>query len=119
MKTRTWIILLSLMLLGCVLLSVFFLRPGESARFAEVLSDGRVVKTLDLNIDQSLVVTAPNGGSNTITVKNGKIAVTEATCPDHYCMARGYCSSGAQIVCLPNRLVIRFLGEQEVDISLG
>lgn len=119
MKTKTWMILLSLLLLGCILLSGFLLRPRESAQFAEVLSNGRTVKTVDLSIDQSFTVTAANGGSNTITVKGGQIAVTEATCPDHYCMERGYCSNGAQIVCLPNRLVIRFLGQQDVDISLG
>lgn len=119
MKTKTWIILLFLLLLLSILLSIFLLRPGESARFAEVLSGGRVVKTINLAIDQTFTVTAPNGGSNTITVRDGKIAVTEATCPDHYCMDRGYCSSGAQIVCLPNRLVIRFTGKQDVDISLG
>ncbi len=119
MKTKTWIILLFLLLLLSILLSIFLLRPGESARFAEVLSGGRVVKTVNLAIDQTFTVTAPNGGSNTITVRDGKIAVTEATCPDHYCMDRGYCSSGAQIVCLPNRLVIRFTGKQDVDISLG
>lgn len=119
MKTKTWIILLFLLLLLSILLSIFLLRPGESARFAEVLSGGRVVKTVNLAIDQAFTVTAPNGGSNTITVRDGKIAVTEATCPDHYCMDRGYCSSGAQIVCLPNRLVIRFTGKQDVDISLG
>lgn len=119
MKTKTWIILLFLLLLLSILLSIFLLRPGESARFAEVLSGGRVVKTVNLAIDQTFTVTAPNGGSNTITVRDGKIAVTEATCPDHYCMDRGYCSSGAQVVCLPNRLVIRFTGKQDVDISLG
>ncbi|MBQ5653356.1 MAG: hypothetical protein IIV28_00995, partial [Alistipes sp.] len=29
-----------------------------------------------------------------ITVQDGKIGVSEATCPDHYCMKRGYCNSG-------------------------
>lgn len=119
MKTKTWILLLSLLLAVCIFLSLFLFRPREDAHFAQILSGGTVVKTVDLGIDQSFSVAAPNGGSNTITVRDGKIAVTEATCPDHYCMERGYQSSGAQIVCLPNRLVIRFLGRQEVDISLG
>lgn len=119
MKTRTWILLISLLLILCAALSVFLLRPGESAQFAEILSDGNVVKTVDLHIDQSFTVDAPNGGSNTVTIREGKIAVTEASCPDHYCMARGYCDGGAQIVCLPNRLVIRFLGDQEIDLDLG
>lgn len=119
MKTKTWILLLLSLLILCAALSVFLLRPGESAHFAEVLSGGNVVKTVDLRIDQSFTVDAPNGGSNTVTVREGKIAVTEASCPDHYCMERGYCNSGTQIVCLPNRLVIRFLGEPEIDISVG
>ena len=54
------------------------------------------------------------GKISDIAVKDGKIAVTEASCPDHYCMQRGYCHSGAQIVCLPNRLVISFLGAKLV-----
>lgn len=119
MKTKTWILLLCLLLIACAFLSLFLLRPGESANFAEVVSDGNVVKTVDLRMDQSFTVDAPNGGSNTVTVREGKIAVTEASCPDHYCMARGYCDGGAQIVCLPNRLVIRFLGDQQVDLDLG
>lgn len=119
MKTKTWILLLSTLLFICLLLSFFLLRPTSSAQFAEILSDGRIIKTVDLRIDQVFTVFAANGGHNTVTVKGGKIAVTEATCPDHYCMERGYQSGGAQIVCLPNRMVIRFLGEQEIDISLG
>jgi hypothetical protein len=58
-------------------------------------------------------------GHNVVTVKGGKVAVTEATCPDHYCMKRGYCDGGADIVCLPNRLVLKFIGEQEVDFVVG
>ncbi len=119
MKTKTWILLLLSLLIVCAAMSFFLFRPRESACFAEVLSGGNVVKTVDLRIDQSFTIDAPNGGSNTVTVREGKIAVTAASCPDHYCMAHGYCNSGAQIVCLPNRLVIRFLGQQEIDISVG
>ena len=54
-----------------------------------------------------------------LAVKDGKIAVTQATCPDHYCMKRGFCHSGADIVCLPNRLVIHFTAAQEIDAVIG
>ena len=49
----------------------------------------------------------------------GAIYATEATCPDHCCMKRGFCASGTDIVCLPNRLVIHFLGAQTVDAAVG
>lgn len=118
MKTRTWIILLAAVLILCGGLSIWLLVPGENAVQAEVWLDGELYKTVDLSENQEFEVHS-NRGTNTVTVKDGKIAVTAADCPDHYCMDRGYCAGGAQIVCLPNRLVIKFLGEQAVDGAVG
>ena len=118
MKTRTWVIILALLLVGSLSASFLLLQPGQAAAYAEITSEGRLLRTVDLRIDQEFSVDT-NSGHNTITVRDGKIAVTEANCPDHYCVQRGFCDTGAAIVCLPNRLVISFLGEQEIDISLG
>ena len=115
MKTKYWILLLAGLLLVCLGLSLPLLLPGEGSPFAEIHSDGQLVKTVDLRLDQQFTVITPSGGINVITVRDGKIAVTEASCPDHYCMQRGYCSGGAQIVCLPNRLIIRFGENREID----
>ena len=119
MKTKTWIILFAILLLVFGGLSIPLLLPGEAATHAEIVSDGQLMHTVDLRIDREITISAYNGGRNTITIKDGKIAVTNATCPDHYCMQRGYCNSGTQIVCLPNRLVIRFVGEQPIDAVVG
>ena len=119
MKTKTWCMALGGALLVCLGLSIALLRPGTAARRAEIRSGGNLVKTVDLRVGQTFTVTAEGGGENVISVRDGKIAVTQASCPDHYCMARGYCNSGAQIVCLPNRLTITFLGEGEVDAAVG
>ncbi|MBQ8237125.1 MAG: NusG domain II-containing protein [Oscillospiraceae bacterium] len=114
MKTTYWIILLAVLLIGSALACIPLL-TAETAVRAEITSHGRVIKTVDLLTDQEFTVEAPDGGSNTITVRDGAIAVTAADCPDHYCMDRGFCTGGSQIVCLPNRLVITFLGAQEID----
>ena len=119
MKTKTWIVLLVLLLAACTGLSIPLLLPGESAVSARIMSQNELVKTVDLRIDQEFTVETPGGGRNTVTVRDGKIAVTEANCPDHYCMARGYCNGGSPIVCLPNRLVIDFEGPQDVDFAVG
>ena len=119
MKTRYWIALLAAIALICAGISIPLLIPGEDAVYAQIISDGQVMQVVDLNTDREIRITTNRGGSNTVTVRDGKIGVTEATCPDHYCMDRGMCSSGAQIVCLPNRLTIRFLGDQEVDSIAG
>ena len=114
MKTKTWIILFAVIAAACIALSLPLLRQ-EEARFARITSRGELIKTVDLHIDQEFTV----DGHNTVTVRDGKIAVTWADCPDHYCMKRGFCSGGTDIVCLPNRLVISFVGEQDVDAAIG
>ena len=117
MKTKYWIALLAGILLICICIS-FATMGGEAASRAQIVSNGQVLRTVELAIDQEFTVETEDG-YNIVTVRDGKIAVTEASCPDHYCMARGFCNSGAQIVCLPNRLVIEFLGEAEIDMVVG
>ena len=117
MKTKSWAILLSVLLAVSLGLSLWLLRPQQAA-YAQVWSDGKLIHTLDLNVDR-VVEVKTDSGSNRIEIRDGQIAVTDADCPDHYCMDRGFCSGGVQIVCLPNKLVIRFVGAQEVDMVVG
>ena len=118
MKSKYWILLFAALIIACGALSLWLLTPGEAAQFAEVWSDGALVKRVSLQVDQTFTVEGEHG-TNVITVFGGKIGVTEADCPDHYCMHRGMCDSGAQIVCLPNRLVIKFVGGDAVDGVVG
>ncbi len=118
MKNRTWMILIGAVLLLSVGLSVLVFLPGKEATQAEIRLDGKVYKTLDLRVDQQVRVETEDG-YNIVTVENGKIAVTDASCPDHHCMNRGFCSGGTPIVCLPNRLVISFLDGEEIDGAVG
>ena len=112
MKTKFWLIGFGLLAAVCVALSLPLL-GGEDASFAEIYADGKLVKTVSLAVDQEFTV----DGRNTVTVRDGKIAVTWAECPDQYCVKRGFRSSGGDIVCLPNRLVITFVGEQDIDAA--
>ena len=114
MKTKYWLMIFGAVAAVCIALSLPLLRQDQ-ARFARITSKGAEVKTVDLMIDQEFTV----DGRNTVTVEGGKIAVTWANCPDHYCMKRGFCAGGTDIVCLPNRLVIEFLAEQEIDGIIG
>lgn len=112
MKTKYWILLfaaLAVLLTGVSLLLI----PKEQAAFLEVWSEGKLLYTLPLHVDTRLEITTDRG-SNIITVENGKASVSYADCPDKTCMAQGERSNG-QIVCLPNRLVLKFTGKQTVD----
>lgn len=118
MKTKTWVLLLAALLLVCGVLSVFVMLPKEAADSVQVWSDGKLLHTLPLGKDAEVTVESAFG-TNVVTVKDGKAGVTHADCPDGYCMARGMISGGTQIVCLPNRLVLKFTAEQTVDGVAG
>lgn len=112
MKTKYLILITALLLALCIGLSAFLLWPREPGKQAEIISGNQRIRTVDLSKSTTFTVEAASGGSNTIEVKDGKIAVISATCPDHICMEFGWCDSGMPIVCLPNGLIINFPSEQ-------
>ena len=118
MKTKHWIALILIILV--LSLGACFLIFGDNAgsQSVQVISDGVVLYTLPLSRARVITVESPYG-TNTVTVKDGKAAVTDASCPDHYCMKRGFCNQGPDIICLPNRLVLHFTGAGETDTVIG
>ena len=117
MKTKYWIALLVLVLAICVGLSIALFLPGKQVSQVQVYSEGKLMHTLSLDRDTQITVQT-RLGANVITVRDGKVAVTEADCPDHHCMHRGWCDGGAPIVCLPNRLELRFTDSGGIDAAL-
>ena len=117
MKSKYWAILLAGILVLC-LIPVLLPFSHEPVEMAQIKS-GDMIIPVNLHENQSFTLESENGGYNTVTVKDGKIAVTDADCPDHYCMERGFCNSGTPIVCLPHKLVIEFVEEQEIDGLIG
>ena len=115
MKTRTWILLIALLLVLSIAaaLLLHYYNNAEAAA-VQVWSRGELLYTLPLSVDTTVTVQT-DGGTNTVTVKDGRVAVTEADCPDGYCVKRGFCGGGAQIVCLPNRLVLKFTKDAPLD----
>lgn len=116
MKSRTWIVIFAVVVLACAGALVWMqgLEPGETA---EIYSQGELYGTIDLSRDTSFVITV-DGGENTVTVRDGQIYVTAASCPDQVCVAHGAAAAGSPVVCLPNELVISVSGDG-VDASTG
>lgn len=83
----------------------------------EVVRDGEVLYSFDLRTaeDQSIRIEYKDS-YNIIEIFEGKIRVSEAGCPDKTCINMGWLKNGAPVVCLPNRLEIRFAKDSgEVD----
>lgn len=69
-----------------------------------VTLNGNKVGEYDLSVDGEYVI---NGGTNILTVKDGKAFMKHADCPDKLCVNQGKISlSGERIVCLPNKVMI-------------
>lgn len=92
-------------------LAVFLLfLPQEDAAFAAVYLDGKPVDTLPL--DKNTQVTYTGDYHSTVTVRDGKVAVTASDCPGEDCVHSGWIDTPARsIVCLPGRLEIRIVAD--------
>ena len=104
-NTYLFVILLIVVICAGFFIQKFFF--GKAGATAIIEQDGETISELDLSKDTELVLDDGNGGSNTITVKDGKIAVTEANCLDLVCVHTGAISqTGEVIACLPHKLII-------------
>ncbi len=114
MKTKSWILLFGavfLILAGIVAWQYLGAKPAGSAR---IYADGRLVRTVDLSKDGAYRIESAEGW-NELTVRDGRLAVTAASCPDGDCVRCGWRSADPPIVCLPNRVSIRFTEAGELD----
>ena len=69
---------------------------------------------LALDEDCEHVIPSDNGGYNTVTVKDGKIFVSAASCPDGICRDhRPISTTNESIICLPNRLTVYVVSQDD------
>ena len=85
------------------------LRP--TGKTVEIISGGRVLYTLDLRYETDRDITVRyEDRTNIIRIEDHDIYMLEAECPDHTCIRTGRLSrAGVPIVCLPNKLMIRYV----------
>lgn len=81
---------------------------------AYIYLNGEVIRKIKLHEDDNYTFEIKTEyGSNTIVVKDGKIGVLDADCPDKICVHTPYISDGIQpIVCMPHKLIIQIEPER-------
>ena len=100
-------------------ITLFLLMRGINVTdpVAEIYVNGELYRSVRLDSDTEFAVES-SYGSNTIRVKDGRIAVISADCPDKVCVSSGAISGGAvPIICLPHRLEIRIVSGADDDID--
>lgn len=105
------ILIVTILAISFLLLIVNRFVFSKPARYLEITVDGNHYETLDLNQDTEILVNGYQGGTNRIVIQNGKVHVSEASCPDKICIHQGTIEqTGESIVCLPNRMIAQIIG---------
>ncbi|MCD8012453.1 MAG: NusG domain II-containing protein [Lachnospiraceae bacterium] len=82
----------------------------EDGATVVVQVDGEVYGTYSLNKNQTVQI----NDTNVLVIEDGEAYMSEASCPDGLCISQGrISSSGTLIVCLPNRVVVQVIEEDD------
>ena len=97
----------------------FYILNKKPENIVTVTQNGKLLYTFDLNKepDQTIEVEY-EGRKNIIEIKDGKIRMQSADCPDKVCVNSGWLGS-LPIVCLPNKLIIESKLPNENDVVVN
>lgn len=108
-KKKTGLIAFAVILLSAALLCGFFLFTADNGekKTAYIYSGGELLYCIDLSSDNKEISVKTDSGYNKVCLKDGKIGVIEADCPDKTCIKTGLTdSSFIPVICMPHRLEI-------------
>lgn len=123
MTNRIWIVVFSFVAVLCLALWLFISSVSSQSMIVGIYKDGSLVEKIDLNVvtGEREITLSGEYGDNVILVSNGHIKMKSADCPDKLCVNHGELkSSSSPIVCLPNKVVIKFEnGTDGADAKTG
>lgn len=102
-EEKETIFIASILVIAGILWLGFQISGQRSHNTIRITVDGKEFGTYSLSKDQVIHI----GDTNVCEIKDGKVTMIEATCPDHYCMKqKAVDEHGGSIICLPNKVVI-------------
>ena len=110
-----------------ILIIVLLVIAGASYLIMQTFSadGGKVVVTVDstvvyegeLSKDDSYDI-LQSDGSNTVVIKDGKVSMSQADCPDQICVDhKAISKTGETIVCLPHKVVVSIEDGEESEVD--
>ncbi len=109
-----------LLLFGAAYIITAVIRQHRPAgTYARVSVDGSIIADYPLSQDFETVIDGYSDGNLRLVIKDGTADVISSTCPDKICVRhRAVSRTGESIICMPNRVVIEIISEdnyQEID----
>lgn len=112
-KSDVKLIVLLLIVIGVIF--IFIGVTKEDGSMAEVYYEDKKILTIDLNIDNEYIVDGELGDV-VLEIKNRKIRVKEENSPKHICSKEGFIGDSSRtLICLPNKIIIKIVGNNELD----
>lgn len=110
--------LIVVLVISCAGVTAYQILENPAGRYALIYQDGNLIRKIDLQEQKKPYeftveyVSGTVSGYNTILVKQGKIGISDANCPDKTCKHMGMIYSPRfPITCLPHKLVIEIVDE--------
>ena len=114
MKTRNWILLFAAVILICAACGVFLMNRAPAGDRIGIYQDGEELYTIDLSAvsEPYEIELRTDRGVNVIYIEPDGAYVKSADCPDQICVHHEKLtkSAGMPIICLPNRVVVKWTG---------
>ncbi len=86
------------------------MKKGDSGKTAYIYKGDELIYEIDLESVKepyTITVEGENGEENVIEVREGKIGVVSASCPDKLCVEKGFVGDSLlPVICLPNDVMI-------------
>ena len=110
------IILIVIIVIALLPVAILLLNLGEGGKVV-IKSDGKVIDTLSLDKDGTYTY-KNDYGYNIVEIKDGKVRVNEADCPNQDCVNKGYIKrNNESVICLPHKFEVTIKSkDNEYDV---
>ena len=114
------LVLACVALLSAAILCIMQYGPGPEEAMARITLHGSIYGSYNLSEDRRIEIKTEKG-RNVIMIKDGKVRMTEADCPDRICVRHRAISREHDdpIICLPHKLIIEIINDQAPDSNTG
>ncbi len=107
------IFIVGLILLLAITIFIVMLPKTYENNYLEIYLDGELLYRIELTEETKEVITIDSSVQNTISIDGTQVSIIDATCYDHICETTGCISkAGEVIVCMPNKLLLKIVGEE-------
>lgn len=107
------VVIAALLLLSLLIFLSSLPSRSKTAAQAVISVNGEEYGRYPLSADREITI-EQEGHRNTVEIKDGKVFMKEADCPDKSCVKQGKITkNGEVIVCLPARITVTLEGDRE------